>query len=131
MIAHDLALALVRYERLYSTFKPKMTITQFIVMGAIEESKTHKQANIAERTGLQQPTVRDVIHKLYAKKLLRRTVEKGFKAGRPIAITAAGVQAYEECRALIARTDAEFFSMRLLDKNTRMDFVSLLQAVTT
>lgn len=109
MIAHDLALALVRYERIYSSFKPKMTITQFIVMGAIEEGKTHKDAKISEHTGLQQPVVRDVVHKLYAKKLVRRTVGKGFKVGRPITITAAGVEAYEECQAMIRRVDKEFF----------------------
>lgn len=128
MIAHDLARALVRYERIYSAFKPKMTITQFIVMGAIEEGKTHKDAKISEHTGLQQPTVRDIVHKLYAKKFVRRTVGKGFKVGRPITITDAGVQAYEECEAIVRRTDQEFFKGF---EGSRGDFAFTLQALTT
>lgn len=131
MIAHDLALALVRYEKIYLTFKPKMSITQFIVMGAIEQGKTHAQAKISEHTGLQQPVVRDIVHRLYRKKFVRRTVGKGFKAGRPIAFTDAGVKAYEECEAIIRRADSEFFVGAFADHATRRSFIDLLQAVTT
>lgn len=110
MIAHDLALAIVRYENIYDAFKPKMSITQFIVMGAIEAGKTHRDASIAEKTGLQQSVVRDVVHKLKAKKLISRVTDKGLRgSGRPITILAAGVQAYEECQAIIVRTDNVFF----------------------
>lgn len=110
MIPHDLALALVRYEAIYSTFKPKMNITQFIVMGAIENGKTHTQANVSGKTGLQQVIVRNIIHKLHAKKFLRRTQKTGFKAGRATERTELGQRAYDECEAILRRTDNEFFA---------------------
>lgn len=130
MIPHNLALALVRYERLYLAFKPKMSITQFIVMGAIQEGKTHAQAGISEHTGLEQKVVRDIVHMLYRKKFVERTVKKGYKAGRPIAFTAAGIKAYEECEAILRRADNEFFRDKL-HSDTQRTFTMLLKALTT
>lgn len=129
MTAHHLALALCRYEAIYSTYKPKLTITQFIVMGAIEAGKTHRQANISEKTGLQQLVVRNIVHALYAKKFLRRTIQTGFKAGRPIVITTAGVQAYQQCLVIIRRTDAEFFNG--WGQGMVIDFKEALSRATT
>lgn len=109
MIAHDLALALVRYDDLYHSFKPRMTVTQFIVMGALQGEKTHAQAHVAEKTRLAQEVVRFTVHQLHRKKFIIRTIKTGFKAGRPIAFTAAGIKAYEQCAEIIKRTDAEMF----------------------
>lgn len=130
MIAHDLALALMRYDNLYHTFKPRMTVTQFIVMGALQGEKTHAQAHVAQKTGLAQEVVRFTTHQLHRKKFIRRTITTGFKAGRPIAFTDAGIKAYEDTREIIRRADQAFFGGRLI-RETAGDFTDYLQALTT
>lgn len=129
LIAHDLALALTRYDRLYRAMHPPMSITQFIIMGAIQHGKTHAQANVSQSVGLEQITVRDVIHRLRRKKYLANA-GGNCRTGKSLIVTASGVAAYDKTAEIIRRTDIEFFD-KILTTTKKFEFTELLQAVTT
>jgi len=106
VIAHDLALALKRYEQLYDALKPKLSLWQLIVMQAMSGNKNSREDQLAEKTGLNPAIVSNVLHTLRKKKYVVNV-----SGGRPkkVAYTEAGMYAVAEGLKLLIRADEEFF----------------------
>ena len=124
MIPHQLALALKRYEQLYNELKPPLSLWQLIVMREMVGEASSREAQLAEKTGLNQAIVTNVLHTLRRKKYI---VNKGGGNPKRVAVTELGIEARALCLTLVRRVDEQFFP----DVHTRGNLMASLAAVTT
>lgn len=106
ILGHQLAFATRKYEEIYLSLRPKLSLVQLILLLKIEEGFSRQE--LAAQTGLDAALINMILHRIMKRKLIERSSNSKTKATR---LTPSGVKLTADCLKLAERAEKEFLHM--------------------
>lgn len=104
ILGHALAVAVNRFDALYKSKRPPLSLMQLIIMQAIENGKDMYESNIAEKVGLEEESVRLILHRIYKRKFFEK---RGSGKLKKLHLTPTGKVAVTKSASKAALTELE------------------------
>lgn len=124
MLGHQLAIATRKYEQIYLDLKPKLSLTQLIVLSALGRGVARK--NLAKETGLDHVLLNMILHRIKKRKYVERM---GTTKLKPTVLTYAGSEALGQALRLADTATRSFLEM--LGPSNRQAFSETLATIAT
>jgi hypothetical protein len=123
ILGHALALAINRYDRVYKSLGPPLSLTHYVILSAISTTPHMLEEELPSIVGLESESVRLVLHRIYKRKLFSK---EGRGKRKKLLLTHKGEDALKRSSVLIARAEVQLLQALPISQRT-----SLRQALTT